>query len=385
MPIFEVEGMTCEHCVRAVTGAVRQVDPGAEVDISLQAGRVDLKSGAPVEKLAEAIRAERYQVRPLAACAAPIVSRSRKPMHRTVTAALLFACLLAAPAFAADSISGTYALPEGRAKVSATLATTPGQGLRRTLDIAMTPIGGTAPVRQYETELSKQLHVIAVSADLRDFVHEHGDKPAFDGHFRVTMPFPHAGLWHVYADGVPQGLGQQVFRFEVPIDAGMSEAASPALQPSGLESSEGRYGGRFDAFDLKAGQKTQLALHLLRDGKPAPDVTPFLGVAAHAVFIDAADLSYVHVHAAPAQAPTAGGTGAVMAHDMTGMKDMPGMASTAKGNKEGMGPPLAPGSRIPSDLTLHVQAPKAATYVLWIQFTGGDKVRTMRFVVPVAG
>lgn len=67
MPIFEVDGMTCEHCVRAVTGAVRQVDPQAEVDVSLEAGRVDVKSDALVETLAGAIRAEGYRARSLAA------------------------------------------------------------------------------------------------------------------------------------------------------------------------------------------------------------------------------------------------------------------------------------------------------------------------------
>jgi len=123
-------------------------------------------------------------------------------------------------------------------------------------------------------------------------------------------------------------------------------------------------------------------LHLLRDGKPAPDITPFLGVAAHAVFIDAADLSYVHVHAALAEAPAVVGTGAPMQHDMTGMKDMPGMGSAS--GMEGMGPPLAPESHVTPDLALHVRAPTSGTYVLWIQFDGGKKVRTVRFVVRVS-
>jgi len=43
-----------------------------------------------------------------------------------------------------------------------------------------------------------------------------------------------------------------------------------------------------------AGQEAQLTLHLLRDKKPAPDLAPFLGVAAHAAFIDASDLTYIH-------------------------------------------------------------------------------------------
>ena len=55
---------------------------------------------------------------------------------------------------------------------------------------------------------------------------------------------------------------------------------------------------------------------------------------------------------------------------------MPGM--------EGMGPPLAPGARVRPDLVLHVLPPKPGDYVLWVQFMGGGKVRTIRFVVAAA-
>ena len=79
------------------------------------------------------------------------------------------------------------------------------------------------------------------------------------------------------------------------------------------------YGVRFDTLDLRVGQDAELNLHILRDGQPAPDATPYLGVAAHAVFISAADLTYVHAHTAPAAASAAGDTGTAMQHRMTGM------------------------------------------------------------------
>ena len=67
-----------------------------------------------------------------------------------------------------------------------------------------------------------------------------------------------------------------------------------------------------------AGQESQLSFHVSRGGQPALDMIPFLRVAALAVFIDSADLAYVHVHAAPAAAPKIGSTGASMPHDLTG-------------------------------------------------------------------
>ena len=39
-----------------------------------------------------------------------------------------------------------------------------------------------------------------------------------------------------------------------------------------------------------------LNVNILKDGKPATDLHPYLGVPAHAVFLDAKDLSYVHTH-----------------------------------------------------------------------------------------
>ncbi len=122
----------------------------------------------------------------------------------------------------------------------------------------------------------------------------------------------------------------------------------------------------FEPFALHAGQESQLSLHVSHGGKPVSDLTPFLGVAAHAVFIDAADLTYVHVHAAPADTP------AGYADALAGMDGM-----------EGMGAPLPAGSHLPADMTLHILAPKAGAYLLWLQFMAGGQVRTVPFTVAV--
>lgn len=42
MIVFQVKGMSCGHCVNAVTGAVRSVDAGADVKVDLPAGRVEI-------------------------------------------------------------------------------------------------------------------------------------------------------------------------------------------------------------------------------------------------------------------------------------------------------------------------------------------------------
>ena len=59
---FTVQGMTCGHCERAVTQAIRELDPQAEVKIDRASGQVQVQSGQPREALARAIAEEGYQV-----------------------------------------------------------------------------------------------------------------------------------------------------------------------------------------------------------------------------------------------------------------------------------------------------------------------------------
>lgn len=59
---FEVQGMSCGHCVRAVTQAVQQLDPQAKVNVLLDQGKVEVDSAEPREAIARAIAEEGYQV-----------------------------------------------------------------------------------------------------------------------------------------------------------------------------------------------------------------------------------------------------------------------------------------------------------------------------------
>lgn len=57
-----VEGMSCEHCVRAVTSAIRSKDPGAAVRVDLAAGRVEAETRLPRDAVAAAVAEEGYRV-----------------------------------------------------------------------------------------------------------------------------------------------------------------------------------------------------------------------------------------------------------------------------------------------------------------------------------
>ena len=59
---FTVQGMTCGHCERAVTRAVLQIDPQAQVKIDRAANRVEVQSTQPREAVGKAIAEEGYAV-----------------------------------------------------------------------------------------------------------------------------------------------------------------------------------------------------------------------------------------------------------------------------------------------------------------------------------
>jgi copper chaperone len=64
MHIYKVQGMSCGHCVRAITRALQALDAGAEVQVDLGAGEVRVHSRLADEALLQAIREEGYQAEP---------------------------------------------------------------------------------------------------------------------------------------------------------------------------------------------------------------------------------------------------------------------------------------------------------------------------------
>jgi len=60
--VFDVQGMSCNHCAKAVTKAVKQLDPQAQVQVDLAANKVEVESTQAREAIAKAIADEGYAV-----------------------------------------------------------------------------------------------------------------------------------------------------------------------------------------------------------------------------------------------------------------------------------------------------------------------------------
>ncbi|MEO4045987.1 heavy-metal-associated domain-containing protein [Pseudomonas sp. CAU 1711] len=60
MHVLKVSGMSCSHCVRAITRALQAGDPAAQVQIDLGAGEVRVASRQSLQELLQAIRDKGY-------------------------------------------------------------------------------------------------------------------------------------------------------------------------------------------------------------------------------------------------------------------------------------------------------------------------------------
>lgn len=62
MTEFQVEGMSCQHCIAAVTRSIHEVDATAEVPADLEHGKVVVTSTETIDALKEAIDEAGYTV-----------------------------------------------------------------------------------------------------------------------------------------------------------------------------------------------------------------------------------------------------------------------------------------------------------------------------------
>lgn len=248
------------------------------------------------------------------------------------------------------SLQGYPAQTEGFLKATSSRSSP----LEQHLDIWMTLPHSAVPIKQYQIEMTKKLHVVVVSDDFKTFLHIHPTLSP-NGHFVITQKFPAEGTYFVYADALPNDLNHQVFRFKMEVGH-PSTSASRDLPNTGMGVQAGPYEVDLSTVRIHAGRMEMLDVSVLKNGQPAKDLHPYLGAPAHAVFLNAKDLSYVHVH------PMAGD---MMSMDMS--KPMP---------------ELPEGAAVSGDMMLHIALHEPGTYKMWLQFRGeNDKLYIAEFTI----
>jgi hypothetical protein len=147
------------------------------------------------------------------------------------------------------------------------------------------------PVRDFEVEHEKRMHLIVVRRDGQGFQHLHpelGD----DGVWRVALTLPDAGAFRVFADFKHDGEARTLAT-DLAVDGEAGYRPLPA--PVTTASTGDGYQVRLDAHDARAGRETELRFSVSRDGE-AIRTEPYLGAGGHLVALREGDLAYLHVH-----------------------------------------------------------------------------------------
>jgi copper chaperone len=63
MQVFNVQGMSCGHCVKAITEALQAKDPAASVRVDLAAKEVGVESALSVDQVIAVITDEGYEAK----------------------------------------------------------------------------------------------------------------------------------------------------------------------------------------------------------------------------------------------------------------------------------------------------------------------------------
>ena len=148
------------------------------------------------------------------------------------------------------------------------------------------------PVRDFEPEQGKLLHLIVVRTDLTGYQHLH---PVLgrDGTFSVDVATPRAGRYRAIADFVIDG---RKYVLGTTLNAA-GRATDTPLPSSALRAETDGYDVELQRpAVLKAGEEAQLTFRITREGKPVRDLQPYLGAYGHLVALHAPDLAYSHVH-----------------------------------------------------------------------------------------
>jgi hypothetical protein len=148
-----------------------------------------------------------------------------------------------------------------------------------------------APVRDFDVEHEKRMHLIVVRRDLTGFQHLHPTQ-ARDGSWSVPITVAEAGSYRVFAD-FTRGGEAYTLASDLRVDGRADLAPLPA--PSGSAVSDGGYDVRLEAGDPQAGEEAELRFSITGDGEPVR-TEPYLGAGGHLVALREGDLAFLHVH-----------------------------------------------------------------------------------------
>jgi len=155
------------------------------------------------------------------------------------------------------------------------------------------------PVRDFQVDATKKMHLIIVRRDLTNYQHLHPTM-ASDGTWSIDAAVRAPGSYRAFADFATSGKRRV-------LGADMAAPGTTTTVPLPTPRTSTRvdgYGVTLRAGMLMPGTEAEMRFTVSRNGKPVTSLEPYLGNLGHLVILRAKTLQYLHVH------PTsAGGAG----------------------------------------------------------------------------
>ena len=220
--------------------------------------------------------------------------------------------------------------------------------------LSFTVVGSNGqPVRDFQVEHTKRVHLIVARRDLTGFQHLH-PKQGSDGRWSTSIKVNTAGSYRVFADFKRRGENNTLAA-DVAVDGPLNSRSLAPVRTT-ADAGDG-YRAKLTGAASKAGEEAELGFRVTRDGKEIA-VDDYLGAKGHLVALREGDMAYLHVH--PVEA----------GHEAEPKEDEHG--DTGAGSSEGE--PIEFATEFPSD----------GRYGLFLQFKHQGKVRTAAFTREVA-
>jgi hypothetical protein len=148
------------------------------------------------------------------------------------------------------------------------------------------------PVRHFDRDNTKLLHLIVVRTDLTGYQHLHPRLDA-DGTFTVALRTALPGSYRAITDFVIDG---RKYVLGTTLTAPGPVRSIPLPTPVMENSVDGYHVELQRPARLTAGQEAQLTFRITRHGQPINDLEPYLGSYGHLVALHAPEVAYSHVH-----------------------------------------------------------------------------------------
>src|SRR5579862_2183292 len=171
--------------------------------------------------------------------------------------------------------TGSFALLGGKPQIVSKFWATHGTGLNYRLNVRQFTRDG-APIKTYDLDMQHFMHLVVVRDDFATFDHKHPAYDAATGTFEQDFTKERNHRYYVFADSMPKGIGQQVFRFMMESD-GPYAMYKLSAAASAINSKAGPYTVTLATTTVASNVPHEVDLTVEKGDDPAEDLAPYLG------------------------------------------------------------------------------------------------------------